>query len=186
MEQSVGFMATLQTEENAGLWGMVPGFPFTTVCSYADTVPSSGRLILLLTDSERSVINWKMNNQMSFGVAQAFDPVHEPMMEPRLTLLGSMEYVPEDEIEQAKEAYLAKHPIAKSWCDFGNFNWYYFIAQDVYWVGGFGSSNYLSWVYATDFFSWDLTAQQQQLGISNKAVSPFPQKRLYPHRPQRL
>ena len=71
----------------------------------------------------------------------------------RTTLLGKLEAVPEDELEQAKQTYLAKHPNSKAWINFSDFTMYRMLVEDVYVVGGFGNDHYIGWISAEQYLS---------------------------------
>ena len=68
----------------------------------------------------------------------------------RVTLMGEIARVAEDEESQVRELYLASYPNAKYWVDFKDFNFYHMDIVDVYYVGGFGV---MGWVSAEDYLA---------------------------------
>ena len=51
--------------------------------------------------------------------------------------MGTTSKLPQDEIEVAKELYLAKHPNSKVWINFGDFTWFRLKVEKIRFVGGF-------------------------------------------------
>ncbi len=62
----------------------------------------------------------------------------------RPNLLGTVGHIPEDDIDQACDAYLAQHPAAEQWAGFGDFNIYRMEIAEIYYVGGFGVMGWIS------------------------------------------
>lgn len=62
--------------------------------------------------------------------------------------MGRGEPVPTDELEVAKEIYLARHANARHWVDYQDFGCYRLEVVDVYFVGDFGV---MGWVDAADY-----------------------------------
>lgn len=71
----------------------------------------------------------------------------------RTTLLGTLEPVPEEELEAARITYLKKHPKAQAWIYFSDFTLYRMVVEDVYVVGGFGNSHYIGWISPEQYLS---------------------------------
>jgi hypothetical protein len=149
-----GTLVTLQTGVPGQQDSKYAGFPFGSVASFADQEPSNGKPLLLLSQLERNVINYNDDSRCSLAVQTPVEQLegNDPMAAPRMTLLGTLIPVPDDQYDQAKKTYLAKHPTAM-WIDFPDFSLYYFNATDVYWVGGFGNEHYIGWVDVNDYLS---------------------------------
>lgn len=158
------FYGTLSTMQSEAAGAMnVANYPFGSVADFADEEPSTGRPLLLLSDLERNVINMKTNPKVSLSidtlpstVAEFKNPnLFDEMTHPRTTLLGTMELIPKDspELQQAKDTYLAKHPLAKAWINFSDFNMYRMIVEDVYVVGGFGNDHYIGYISSEQYLS---------------------------------
>ncbi|MEE9149319.1 MAG: DUF2470 domain-containing protein, partial [Candidatus Tectomicrobia bacterium] len=83
----------------------------------------------------------------SLLIAQS-DAEADPLGAARLTLMGTVTPVLEEDRESIRERYLARHAEAKSWVDFGDFAFYRMDITDSYFVGGFGV---MGWVPAPDY-----------------------------------
>lgn len=150
---SVGSLISLQTEVNAGAPGM-EGFPYGSVADFADEIPSSGSPLLLLSKLERNIVNMESDNRVSLAIFPLpTDPDYDPMVHSCITLMGSLALVPADELDAAKKTYLLKHADASMWIDFPDFGLYRFNVSDVYWVGGFGDSNYIGYIGAQQYYA---------------------------------
>ena len=118
----------------------LPGFPFGSVVNYA--VDEWGRPIFLFSSLAVHMKNLQEDGRASFLV---FSPEAEQdaVTASRLTLIGEVTAVPEDEIEAIKAIYLAKHPDAAEYAEFGDFGFFRFHTADSYYVGGFGEMGWL-------------------------------------------
>jgi hypothetical protein len=72
-----------------------------------------------------------------------------PLGASRVTLLGNVLPVPEPEVSEARELYLARYASSKYWVDFEDFSFYRMAVVDVYYVGGFGV---MGWVAASEYY----------------------------------
>jgi putative heme iron utilization protein len=72
----------------------------------------------------------------------------DPLGASRVTLIGSVSKIPEEELVAARAVYLTAYPDSKYWVDFEDFFFYRMDVLDVYYVGGFGV---MGWVTASDF-----------------------------------
>ena len=72
----------------------------------------------------------------------------EPLGASRVTLVGNVLPVPDAEVAEARELYLARHANSKYWVDFEDFSFYRMDVVDVYYVGGFGV---MGWVSASEY-----------------------------------
>jgi len=71
-----------------------------------------------------------------------------PLAGERVTLMGRAARVADDRQSVARAAYLARHPEAGQWVDFGDFGFWRFEVADIYYVGGFGA---MGWVSVADY-----------------------------------
>ena len=78
------------------------------------------------------------------------DAVGDPLGSSRVTLIGNVLPVPEAEVAEARELYLARYADSKYWVDFDDFSFYRMNVVDVYYVGGFGV---MGWVAAPEYYS---------------------------------
>src|SRR5437763_13218244 len=72
----------------------------------------------------------------------------DPLGASRVTLVGNVLPLPESEVAEARELYLARYANSKYWVDFEDFSFYRMDVVDVYYVGGFGV---MGWVSAPDY-----------------------------------
>lgn len=62
----------------------------------------------------------------------------DPLSSPRLNVFGEVEVLPDADIPAMRGLYLARHPEAEQWVDFGDFAFYRLSVGQAYYVGGFG------------------------------------------------
>ena len=72
----------------------------------------------------------------------------DPLGASRVTLVGNVLPLPESEVAEARELYLARYANSKYWVDFEDFSFYRMDVVDVYYVGGFGV---MGWVSASEY-----------------------------------
>src|SRR5204862_7313672 len=72
----------------------------------------------------------------------------DPLGASRVTLVGNVLPLPEWEVAEARELYLARYANSKYWVDFEDFSFYRMDVVDVYYVGGFGV---MGWVSNLDY-----------------------------------
>jgi hypothetical protein len=77
------------------------------------------------------------------------DIVGDPLGASRLTLMGKVSKVPEADLPQARERYLARHQNASYWVDFDDFSFYQMEIVDAYFVGGFAV---MGWMTADEYY----------------------------------
>ena len=73
---------------------------------------------------------------------------NDPLGAARVTIMGKITKAPKDQDAAIRAQYLARHPNAGYWADFGDFSFYLMDTIDVYYVGGFGS---MGWVTAEEY-----------------------------------
>lgn len=142
---TAGDLVTLNVADGAGAAGSA-GFPYGSVASYVDG--GDGRPLILLSKLERNIINQEEDPRCSLSVhyPEALTNGTDPMAAPRTTLLGTLSVVPKSGLQAARKKYLAKHPMAKMWIDFKDFDLYVLHPSDIYWVGGFGGEHFIGWI----------------------------------------
>jgi heme iron utilization protein len=122
-----------------------PGFPFGSLMPFA--LDSSGRPIFLISNMAMHTQNLKSDPRCSLFVGQvAADG--DPLGAARATLLGTAEPVPQDDVAEVREKYLARHENSRYWVDFSDFSFFRLQPIDVYYVGGFGV---MGWVEAGEY-----------------------------------
>ncbi len=124
-----------------------PGWPFGSVMPYA--LDERGRPIYLISSMAMHTQNIATNPRGSLLVTQS-DADGDVLGASRVTLMGKIARVGEDEKSPVRELYLASYPNASYWVDFEDFNFYRMDIVDVYYVGGFGV---MGWVSAEDYLA---------------------------------
>lgn len=122
-----------------------PGFPFGSVMPYG--LDNHGRPVLLISTMAMHTQNLQADPRASLLVSQE-DAGGEPLGASRITLVGNVLLIPDTEVAEARELYLARHANSKYWVDFEDFSFYRMHVVDVYYVGGFGV---MGWVSASDY-----------------------------------
>ncbi|KAK9365271.1 pyridoxamine 5'-phosphate oxidase-domain-containing protein, partial [Lipomyces kononenkoae] len=143
-DQSVGDLNSIYQR------GHLKGLPVGLPEYYADC-DKNGSLTLLLVDVGVNYDNWKAGSAVSFSIryVPTFIPPITPASSPRISLQGSIAYIPEDDedaIDKAKTCFLHRHPDAKFWLPgnrFHNSSFAKFNVKSVYYVGGFGRKSYI-------------------------------------------
>jgi len=143
-------LATLNIADGAG-GAQMAGYPYASVAGFADY--GDGRPVLLLSLLERNIINQEADQRCSLETHYPEELANgtDAMAAPRVTLMGSLRRVPDEDRANARNKYVAKHPMADMWADFADFAFYFFEPRDVYWVGGFGGSHYIGWIPPSDY-----------------------------------
>ncbi len=122
-----------------------PGFPFGSVMPYG--LDGHGRPIFLISTMAMHTQNLQADPRASLLVTQE-DAGSEPLGASRITLVGNVLLLPDTEVAEAREIYLARHANSKQWVDFEDFSFYRMNVVDVYYVGGFGV---MGWVSTSEY-----------------------------------
>jgi putative heme iron utilization protein len=133
----VGSLSTLSRKQ--------PGFPFGSVMPYGLDV--HGRPIFLISTMAMHTQNLQADPRASLLVTPA-NAEGDPLGASRVTLVGNVAQIPEPELAEARNLYLARHANSKYWVDFEDFSFYRMDVLDVYYVGGFGV---MGWVSASEY-----------------------------------
>src|ERR1035441_7322906 len=72
----------------------------------------------------------------------------DPLGASRVTLVGNVLAIPQAEVAEARQLYLARYTSSKYWVDFEDFSFYRMDVVDIYYVGGFGV---MGWVSASEY-----------------------------------
>jgi len=123
-----------------------PGFPFGSVMPYG--ADERGRPVILISTMAMHTQNLKADPRASLLVAQAGEV--DPLGAARVTLVGEVLPVPEQEAAAVRELYLARYENARYWVEFDDFNFYWMQPADVYFIGGFGV---MGWVTVDEYTS---------------------------------
>src|SRR5437588_3174747 len=122
-----------------------PGFPFGSVMPYG--LDGHGRPIFLISTMAMHTQNLQADARASLLVTQD-ESGGNPLGASRVTLVGNVLPLPEWEVAEARELYLARYTNSKYWVDFEDFSFYRMDVVDVYYVGGFGV---MGWVSASEY-----------------------------------
>jgi putative heme iron utilization protein len=134
---SVATLSTLSRKQ--------PGFPFGSLMPYA--LDNAGRPLFLISTMAMHTQNLKADSRASLFVTQAaLDG--DVLGAARITLVGNVLQLSDDEKPAARELYLTVHPNSQYWVDFTDFAFFRLEPVDVYFVGGFGV---MGWVAAADY-----------------------------------
>src|SRR2546425_2801698 len=133
----IGSLSTLSRKQ--------PGFPFGSVMPYG--LDGHGRPIFLISTMAMHTQNLQADARASLLVTQD-DTGGDPLGASRVTLVGNVLSLPESEVAEARELYLARYANSKHWVDFEDFSFYRMDVVDVYYVGGFGV---MGWVSASEY-----------------------------------
>jgi putative heme iron utilization protein len=133
----IGALSTLSRKQ--------PGFPFGSVMPYG--LDEKGRPVFLISTMAMHTQNLQADPRSSLLVTQP-DASGDPLGASRVTLLGNVLPLPEQEVAEARKFYLARYPNSKHWVDFEDFSFYRMDVMDVYYVGGFGV---MGWVSASEY-----------------------------------
>ena len=133
----IGSLSTLSRKQ--------PGFPFGSVMPYA--LDQQGRPIFLISTMAMHTQNLHADPRAALLVTQD-DAGGDPLGASRVTLVGNVLPIPQSEIAEARELYLARYANSKYWVDFEDFSFYRMDVVDIYYVGGFGV---MGWVSASEY-----------------------------------
>ena len=106
-----------------------------------------GRPLFLISSMAMHTQNLQADRRASLLVAQP-GWQGDPLAAGRVTLMGEVLPLPEADLAEARDAYLARHPNAAYWVDFEDFGFYRLEVADVYFVGGFAA---MDWVSAEEY-----------------------------------
>lgn len=117
------------------------GYPFGSVVLYV--LDDRGRPVMLLSELAEHTKNIRRDGRASVLVSSTVIPGDDPMALPRVTIVGSLLPVADDELPTLRARFLEEHPSAESYVEFGDFGWWHLVPTGVRFVGGYGR---MSWV----------------------------------------
>ena len=133
----------LLTEADAGVLAThsqgQEGFPFSSLVQFA--LDQAGQPILLISGLAEHTKNLRGDPKASLFVRDSKSG--EPQATARVTMLGEIQPLPEDEGSAVRDLFLARHPQAALWAGFGDFRWFRMVPTATYVVAGFGQ---MGWV----------------------------------------
>ncbi len=119
------------------------GHPYGSAVSYA--ADDEGSPVLLISELAEHTIHARADERVSMLIADGIED-GDPLGHERLTLVGSLRLL--EEPGEARELFLAVHPYASGYADFGDFHFWRMDVEDCRYVGGFGR---MSWVSRSDY-----------------------------------
>jgi putative heme iron utilization protein len=122
-----------------------PGWPFGSVMPYG--LDRRGRPTFLISSMAMHTQNLLRDPRASLLVTQA-EVHHDPLAIARITLMGTVTRVPQNDLAPIRDNYLKRYPEADQWADFGDFAWFRMEMKESYLVGGFGI---MGWIDAADY-----------------------------------
>lgn len=134
---SIGLIGSLSTHSRK-----FTGFPFGSMMPFA--TDQLGRPVFFISSMAMHTQNLQQDGRASLLITQP-DVSGDPLGSARLTLIGSAQVAPADEV---RELYLSRYENARYWQEYTDFAYYRLEVQGVYFIGGFGV---MGWVSADDY-----------------------------------
>lgn len=137
---NVAMVSTVQTEDKMTK-------PYSSVMGIA---LDEGVPFVFISDLAVHTENIKKSPHSSLMI---FEPKKTNVFDsPRVTFNGKFVLVKDEKkIAKLRKLYLKKHPDAKEFIDFGDFNYYMMEIESIYFVGGFGDESYIGWLDPKDY-----------------------------------
>ena len=137
-ERTRTLLASVATGTLCTLTREPAGYPYGSLTTFALTEAEPVFLISELAEHTR---NLRADDRASLLVAESRPG--DPLANGRVTLLGRCALVGSEQLELARSAYLARHPGAAGYEDFGDFAFWRLQLSGVRYIGGYGR---MSWV----------------------------------------
>ena len=112
------------------------GTPFVSLVTVARTGPQ--QIAMLLSGLAVHTKNLNRNPTASLLLVSPGGENGDPLAGARVTLTGTVDKLSREEDHKVREAFLAKHPSASMYADFGDFSFYVFHIDQAHLVAGFG------------------------------------------------
>jgi putative heme iron utilization protein len=122
------------------------GYPFGSVATYA--IDDAGRPIVFVSTMAEHTRNAAADPRASVIVTEPFPDGSDPLAAGRVTLIGDLLEVGDDERPAVRDRYLGENPASAYYIDFGDFSFWRLEVRSVRYVGGYGR---MSWVEASDY-----------------------------------
>lgn len=130
---SRGALSTLATDP--------AGYPYGSVASYG--LDDRGNPLFFVSLMAEHTQNAIRDARASLLVTEPVPEGADPLASGRVTLLGLLSSVGEDERPAVRDRYLAANPASAYYIDFGDFTFYRLAVESIRYVGGYGR---MSWV----------------------------------------
>ena len=119
-------------------------YPYGSFVTYA---MYNGNPIFLISKLAEHTKNLQADSKSSLLIAEGGD--ENPLAMGRVTLVGDCTKLPATKRPTARSIFLDKHPRARFYVDFEDFDFYCLEVETIRYIGGFGR---MSWVDANDWF----------------------------------
>jgi putative heme iron utilization protein len=133
-----GALSTLATDP--------AGYPYGSVASYG--LDERGNPLFFVSLMAEHTQNALRDPRASLLVAEPVPEGADPLASGRVTLMGPMTAVADDDRERVRDLYLAANPASAYYIDFGDFAFYRLDVESIRYVGGYGR---MSWVDAARY-----------------------------------
>jgi putative heme iron utilization protein len=121
------------------------GHPFASLIPYAPD--EHGRPLVLASGLAVHTQNLAVDSRTSLLVVER-GPEADALAAGRITLVGTGAPVEGGAVAAARAAYLARHPAAAAWADFGDFAFWRVEVEEAYLIAGFGA---MGWIGGADY-----------------------------------
>jgi putative heme iron utilization protein len=122
------------------------GYPYGSVASYG--LDDRGNPLFFVSLMAEHTQNAIRDPRASLLVTEPVPDGADPLASGRVTLLGLLSTVAEDDRPAARDRYLEANPTSAYYIDFGDFTFYRLDVQSIRYVGGYGR---MSWVDAATY-----------------------------------
>jgi heme oxygenase (biliverdin-IX-beta and delta-forming) len=119
------------------------GYPYGSVASYG--LDEHGNPLFFVSLMAEHTQNAMRDPRASLLVTEPVPDGADPLASGRVTLMGTMIPVADDDRPRVRELYLAANPASSYYIDFGDFTFYRLGVESIRYVGGYGR---MSWVDA--------------------------------------
>jgi putative heme iron utilization protein len=113
----------------------LPGYPFGSLCPYV--LDGHKRPVFLLSSLAIHSANLQSDARASLFVFSESAETAAAVAA-RLNVIGQVREVDAHERDEMRTLYVARHPEAAQWAEFGDFAFYRMEPEQMYFVGGFG------------------------------------------------
>jgi putative heme iron utilization protein len=122
------------------------GYPYGSVASYG--LDERGNPLFFVSLMAEHTQNALRDPRASLLVTEPVPEGADPLASGRVTLLGQLAAVPDDQRAAVRDLYLAANPTSAYYIDFGDFTFYRLAVESIRYVGGYGR---MSWVDAARY-----------------------------------
>jgi putative heme iron utilization protein len=122
------------------------GYPYGSVASYG--LDERGNPLFFVSLMAEHTQNALRDPRASLLVTEPVPEGADPLASGRVTLIGQLSPVADDDRPRVRDRYLAANPASAYYIDFGDFTFYRLDVESIRYVGGYGR---MSWVDAARY-----------------------------------